>query len=92
MAIRICLIRLWSHTAVGKLYLLYLLLQIISTALNLSHVVARHIWRRRGGCPLRCRAHRLHRRRPLWDPLVPMATIGALLHTARNWALRAGWL
>ena len=33
--------------------------------LNLSHVVARHIWRRRGGCPLRCRAHRLHRRRPL---------------------------
>src|SRR5262245_5941969 len=31
-------------------------------SLNLSHFVARQIWRRRGLFPLRCRAHRLQRR------------------------------
>jgi hypothetical protein len=35
------------------------------TLLNLSHFVARHIWRRHGVFPLRCRAHRLQRRGPL---------------------------
>src|SRR5215831_3073632 len=34
-------------------------------SLNLSHFVARPIWRRRGMFPLRCRAHRLQRRGPL---------------------------
>jgi hypothetical protein len=34
-------------------------------SLNLSHFVARQIWRRHGMFPLRCRAHRLQRREPL---------------------------
>jgi len=37
----------------------------LKRSLNLSHFVARQIWRRRGMFPLRCRAHRLQRRGPL---------------------------
>src|SRR6266446_8240904 len=44
-------------------------------SLNLSHFVAHKIWRRRGISPRRCRAHRLQRRAPLRDLLVPMDTI-----------------
>src|SRR5262249_25001651 len=44
-------------------------------SLNLSQFVARKIWRRRAIFLLRCRAHRLHRRRPLRGLLVPIATI-----------------
>jgi hypothetical protein len=43
--------------------------------LHVSHGVARHIWRRRGVFPLRCKAHCLQRRGPLRGLLVPMATI-----------------
>ena len=47
--------------------------------LNFSQFVARQIERRRGLFPLRCRAHRLQRRRPLRGLLVSMATIFDLL-------------
>src|SRR5678815_1204035 len=53
-------------------------------SLNLSQFVARQIERRRGLFPLRCRAHRLYRRRPLRGLLVPMATNFDLLQTAIN--------
>src|SRR5262245_11839142 len=56
----------------------------IARSLNLSQFVARKIWRRRGTFPLRCRAHRLQRRRPLRGLLVPMATIYSLLQTVIN--------
>ena len=52
--------------------------------LNLSHFVARQIWRRRGVAPLRCRTHRLQRREPPQCLLVPMDTIFDLLQTAIN--------
>jgi hypothetical protein len=55
-----------------------------SQSLNLSHVVARKIWRRHGVFLLQCRAHRLQRRRHLRGLLVPMAPISDLLQTARN--------
>src|SRR5712691_5699771 len=51
--------------------------------LNLSHVVARKIWRRRGVSPLCGRAHRLQRRKPLRCLLVPMDTTFDLLQTGR---------
>ena len=38
---------------------------VLKTTLNLSYFVAPKIWSRRGMFPLRCRAHRLQRRRPL---------------------------
>jgi len=53
-------------------------------SLNLSHFVARKIWRRRGVVLLQCRAHRLQRRGPLRGLLRPMATISDLLQTAIN--------
>ena len=52
--------------------------------LNLSHFVARKIWRRRGVSPLRCRAHRLQIQEPLRGLLVPMDTTFDLLQTAIN--------
>jgi hypothetical protein len=50
--------------------------------LNLSHFVARKIWRRRGVSPLCGRAHRLQRREPLQGLLVPMDIAIDLLQTA----------
>jgi hypothetical protein len=47
--------------------------------LNFSPFVARNIRRRRSVSPLRGRAHRLQRRKPLPGLLVPMATIFDLL-------------
>ena len=55
-------------------------------SLNVSPCVTRQISRRRDRFPLRCRAHRLHRRRPLRGLLVSMATIVDLRHTARHCA------
>jgi len=51
------------------------------TSLNLSHFVARQIWRRRGVSPLHCRAHRLQRREPFRGLLLRMDTILDLLQT-----------
>jgi hypothetical protein len=53
-------------------------------SLNLSHFVARKIWRRRGVSPLCGRAHRLQRREPLQCLLVPMDITIDLLQTAIN--------
>jgi hypothetical protein len=52
--------------------------------LNLSHFVARKIWRKCGGSSRRCRTHRLQRRGPPRCLLVPMDTTFDLLQTARN--------
>ena len=51
-------------------------------SLNFSRFVACKIWRVCGVSPLRGRAHRLPRRKPLRGLLVPMATIVELLQTA----------
>jgi RNA recognition motif. (a.k.a. RRM, RBD, or RNP domain) len=51
-------------------------------SLNFSHVVAHKIWRWRGISPLRGRAHRLQRRKPLRCLLVPMDPTFDLLQTA----------
>ena len=53
-------------------------------SLNFSHFVAHKIWRERGLSPLRGRAHRLQRRKPLRCLLVPMDTTFDLLQTAIN--------
>ncbi len=55
-----------------------------NSPLNLSHFVARKIWRRRGVSPLCGRAHRLQRREPLQCLLVPMDITIDLLQTAIN--------
>src|SRR6516165_8669009 len=49
--------------------------------LNLSHFVARQIWRRRSASPCRGRTHRLQRRKPLRGLRRPMTTTLALLPT-----------
>ena len=54
------------------------------TSRNVSRFVAGTIWLRRGVSPLRGRAQRLPRRKPLRGLLVPMDTIFDLLQTTRN--------
>ncbi len=51
-----------------------------------SHVVARHIWLRRGVSPRRCTVHRLPRGETHRCLLVPLDTTIDLRHTARNCA------
>src|SRR5262249_31277138 len=63
-----------AESATPRTWLSKMVLPSLSTSLTLAYFVARHIWRRRGVCPLRCRAHRLQRRGPLrsfscrWPP------------------------
>jgi hypothetical protein len=61
-----------------------LVMELCGASLNLAHFVARKIWRRRGVSPVRCRAHRLQRRKPFRGLLVLMDTIFDLLQTAIN--------
>ena len=57
-------------------------------SLNLSHFVARKIWRRCGVSPRYCRAHRLQRRAPLYGLLMPMDTIFDLTFRTPRMATR----
>ena len=56
----------------------------IGESLNLSQFVARETWLSYGVSPVRWRAHRLQRRAPLRDLLMPMDTTYDLLQTAIN--------
>src|SRR5712691_3900632 len=58
----------------------------LSRSLHGSHVVARHIWLRRGVSPRRCTVHRLPRGETHRCLLMPLDTTIDLRHTARNCA------